>query len=126
MELGEEEIWAALGEQGLASLVRGFYSRVPDDPLLGPMYPGGDLAGAEQRLRDFLAFRIGGQQRYLETRGHPRLRMRHAPFPVDAAARDRWVELMGNSLDASDLPPELRERLRAFFEQVATFLVNRA
>ena len=125
-EFREDEVWAALGPEGTAALVRDFYARVPADPILGPMYPGGDFAGAEERLRDFLVFRIGGEARYLETRGHPRLRQRHAPFPVDDAARARWLELMNAALDARDLPEGPREGLRAFFEQVAAFLVNRA
>ncbi len=67
------------------------------------MYPRHDLKGAEERLRDFLIFRFGGPQRYLELRGHPRLRMRHAPFPIDQTARDRWIELMNNALAEASL-----------------------
>ncbi|HET9271168.1 MAG TPA: globin, partial [Vicinamibacterales bacterium] len=85
-----------------------------------------DLAGAEQRLRDFLVGRFGGPQRYVEQRGHPRLRMRHAPFPIGGEARDRWMELMGRALDEARLPADVTEYLREFLGQVATMMMNRA
>lgn len=121
----EHELYARIGEAGFERLVAGFYSRVRTDDLLAPLYPPDDWAGAEQRLRDFLVGRFGGPPRYIETRGHPRLRMRHAGFPVDQAARDRWMALMEESLASADLPLEETEFLRAFFAQVATFLINR-
>jgi hemoglobin len=114
-----------IGEDGFVRLVSGFYRQVPGDDILGPMYPAGDLAGAEERLRDFLIFRFGGPQRYLENRGHPRLRMRHNPFPIGGAARDRWVQLMDRALREASLPPEAEQVLREFFESTATFLINR-
>jgi hemoglobin len=89
------------------------------------MYPAHDLAGAEQRLRDFLIGRFGGPQRYIEQRGHPRLRMRHMPFAVDQAARQRWLQLMTNALDEVKLPLPVDALLREFFEGVSTMLVNR-
>ena len=85
----DEQVFASIGEEGFARLIRAFYAQVPDDPILGAMYPKDDLAGAEQRLRDFLIGRFGGPQRYVEQRGHPRLRMRHMPFAIDTAARNR-------------------------------------
>ena len=115
-----------IGEEGFARLIAAFYRRVPQDDILGPMYPREDLAGAEQRLRDFLIFRFGGPQRYIEERGHPRLRMRHARFPIGNAARDRWMELMNQALEEADLPPEAVEVLRPFFGGTATFLINQA
>ena len=69
-----------LGEEGIASMTGAFYKRVQRDELIGPMYPDSDWEGAEKRLRDFLIFRFGGSQRYVEERGHPRLRMRHVPL----------------------------------------------
>jgi hemoglobin len=122
--LREEEIYSAIGEDGFTRLVAAFYAQVPDDDILGPMYPRQDLAGAEQRLRDFLVFRFGGPSRYLEQRGHPRLRARHAPFPVDARARDRWVSLMDRALDRAMLPADAGAVLRGFHD-TATFLMNR-
>ncbi len=84
-----------------------------------------DLAGAEVRLRDFLVGRFGGPQRYIEQRGHPRLRARHAPFAIDQGARDRWIELMTRALDETALPAEADAVLRAFFHSTATFMINR-
>jgi len=123
--IDEAAVYAAIGEEGFARLVRGFYQQVPDDPVLGPMYPSHDLPGAEQRLRDFLIGRFGGPARYVEERGHPRLRMRHLPFAIDGEARNRWVALMDRALDDAELPPEAGALLRAFFHSTATFLRNR-
>jgi hemoglobin len=122
----EEDVYAQVGEEGFTRLVRGFYRQVPSDPILGPMYPADDLDGAETRLRDFLVGRFGGPPRYMETRGHPRLRMRHMPFAIDEAARDRWVQLMNRSLDTAELPAAVTLLLREFFGSVATFLRNRS
>jgi hemoglobin len=124
MEL-EHQLHARIGDDGFTRLVAGFYRRVRTDPLLGPLYPQDDWDGAEERLRDFLIGRFGGPQRYIEQRGHPRLRLRHAPFPVDRARRDRWVSLMEASLTEADLPADVTAYLRLFFDQVATFLLNR-
>jgi len=121
----ESEIYSVIGEEGFEKLIAAFYRQVPADAILGPLYPADDLEGAEQRLRDFLVGRFGGPQRYIEQRGHPRLRIRHAPFHIDQAARDRWVELMGRALDEVLLPPEAAQLLRAFFGTTATFLMNR-
>jgi hemoglobin len=123
--MNEEGIYHTIGEDGFHRLIRAFYAQVPDDPILGPMYPKEDLAGAEQRLRDFLIGRFGGPQRYIEQRGHPRLRMRHVPFAIDAAARNRWVMLMNRALDETKLPDDATELLREFFDGVATFMINR-
>jgi hemoglobin len=122
--MDDSEIYATIGEEGFTRLVAAFYRHVPADDILGPMYPPEDLAGAEQRLRDFLIGRFGGPMRYIEQRGHPRLRMRHAPFLIDAAARNRWVELMSRALDEVRLPREVDLLLRPFFEGVATMMIN--
>jgi hemoglobin len=124
-DLTEEQVYERIGEDGFARLVRAFYAQVPADDVLGPMYPAEDLAGAEQRLRDFLIGRFGGPPRYIEQRGHPRLRMRHMPFVVDEAARDRWVMLMGRALDQAALPEDVTALLREFFGAMATFLRNK-
>jgi len=122
----DQDVYGVIGEDGFARLVAAFYRRVPADEVLGPMYPKDDLHGAEERLRDFLIFRFGGPVRYLESRGHPRLRMRHAPFAIGQAARDRWIELMTAALEEARLPAEVEEHLRPFFDSVATFMINRA
>jgi hemoglobin len=117
-------IYALIGEEGFARLVTAFYRQVPDDDLLGPMYPEHDRESAEQRLRDFLIFRFGGPQRYIEQRGHPRLRARHLPFRINQAARDRWLQLMNNAFAGAHLPQEAEHELRSFFEQTSTFMIN--
>lgn len=125
MQIGELQIYERIGEEGFARLVRAFYAQVGTDDLLGPMYPPDDMAGAEERLRDFLVGRFGGPSRYIDRRGHPRLRQRHAPFAIDQAARDRWVALMDRALDGSHLPADVVATLRPFFVQTATFMMNR-
>jgi hemoglobin len=125
-QLTEEQVYAAVGDEGFARLVRAFYAQVPADDVLGPMYPPHDLAGAEQRLRDFLIGRFGGPPRYIEQRGHPRLRMRHAPFAIDVAARNRWVTLMDRALEQARLPDDATKLLREFFHSTATFMINRS
>jgi hemoglobin len=121
----EDQVFETVGEEGFARLIRAFYAQVPDDPVLGPMYPRDDLAGAEERLRDFLIGRFGGPSRYIERRGHPRLRMRHMPFAIDTAARNQWVTLMDRALDEVKLPDDVTQLLREFFHGVATFMINR-
>jgi hypothetical protein len=76
-------------------------------------------------VADFLIFRFGGPPRYIEQRGHPRLRLRHAPFHIDQRARDRWVALMEQALEQAAFPPPVTATLRQFFQEVATFLINR-
>ena len=124
-EIDEGEVYRLIGEDGFARLVRAFYAQVPSDPILGAMYPAHDLAGAEQRLRDFLIGRFGGPPRYIEARGHPRLRMRHAPFAIGKLARDRWLQLMNRALEEARFPGEVHSLLHDFFDATATFMLNR-
>ncbi len=119
-----EQIYSIVGEEGIARLIAAFYRQVPEDEILAPMYPEAKLSESEARLRDFLIFRFGGPTRYLERRGHPQLRMRHAPFPIDQRARDRWVALIDQALGQAAFPANVTEALRMFFHQVATFLIN--
>ena len=125
----ENEIIGAVGVDGFRRLVAAFYRRVPTDDILGPMYPADDLAGAEKRLADFLIYRFGGPQTYVEERGHPRLRMRHNPYVVDQAARDRWMKLMTEALAEVDqtnpIHPEAASFVMQFFDAMATFMINR-
>jgi hemoglobin len=120
----EAEVMKICGESGIRGMVGAFYRRVKTDDLLGPMYPENDLAGAEDRLAEFLLFRLGASTRYLETRGHPRLRMRHIPFRIGVAERDRWLELMAGAMDEARIPAAAREFLDPFFSQVADFMRN--
>jgi hemoglobin len=121
----EHEVFAAVGSEGFTRLIGAFYRQIPNDDVLGPLYRGRDLAAAEKRLRDFLIYRFGGPQQYIEERGHPRLRMRHAPFTIDQAARDRWMMLMTKALEETDLPEPAAQVLAAFFDSTATAMLNR-
>jgi hemoglobin len=123
--MDEMSLYGLIGEDGFARLVAAFYRQVPNDDILGKMYPPEELGPAEERLRDFLIGRFGGPQRYIERRGHPRLRARHMPFHIDSAARDRWMQLMGNAFAEAALPPEAEGFLREFLGQIATFMINR-
>lgn len=114
-----------LGEERLRALVAAFYRRVRADDLIGPMYPPDDWEGAEKRLADFLIYRLGGPQTYLQERGHPRLRGRHMPFSIGIAERDRWLDLMGASMREVEIPAEHAPLLGAFFAQIADFMRNR-
>ena len=122
----EIDVYNLIGEAGIAKLVAAFYRRVPRDEILGPMYPPNDLANAEQRLRDFMIYRLGGPQRYIEQRGHPRLRARHMPFKINQAARDRWMKLMSEAIAETAMPSEAEQFLRTFLEGMSTFLINQA
>jgi hemoglobin len=125
MDLLDTHLYGLIGDAGFERLVAAFYRRVPGDDVLGPMYPKHDLAGAEQRLRDFLVQRFGGPDRYSQRRGHPRLRMRHTPFAIDQHSRDRWISLMEEALAEARLPEESLAPLRRFFHDAATFMINR-
>lgn len=121
----EEDVWAEIGAEGFERIVAGFYRRVREDDLIGPMYPADDWEGAEKRLADFLKFRIGADETYLQERGHPRLRMRHMPFVIGEKERDRWLELMGAALVEEQVAEATARDLMAFFGQVADFMRNR-
>lgn len=116
------------GEPMFARIVHEFYRQIPDDPILGPMYPADDLSGAEDRLRWFLMQYWGGPQTFNEQRGHPRLRMRHMHFHINPAARERWLVLMGNAMDTvpdDELPEPARAAIWDHMIRVADMLVNR-
>jgi hemoglobin len=119
------DVYDIIGEEGIARLTAAFYQQVRDDDILAPMYPEDELLVSEDRLREFLIFRLGGPRSYVQQRGHPRLRMRHASFPIDQRARDRWVALMDHALDQAAFPADVTTALRTFFHEVATFLINR-
>jgi hemoglobin len=114
-----------LGEERLRRLVSAFYQRVREDDLIGRMYPPDDWEGAEKRLADFLIYRFGGPQTYIEERGHPRLRGRHMPFSIGVVERDRWLELMGAAMNEVAIPEAQAPIISSFFAQIADFMRNR-
>jgi hemoglobin len=112
------------GEPTFRKLVDEFYAGVAADPLLRPLYPDADLAPAAERLRLFLIQYWGGPGTYSAERGHPRLRMRHAPFRVGPAERDAWLRHMRRAVSSLDLPTEHETTLWQYLERAAFFMVN--
>jgi hemoglobin len=115
------------GRPFFVDLVDGFYTGVSADPVLRPMYPD-DLTEPRRHLAGFLTQYWGGPSTYSDERGHPRLRMRHAPFVIGEAERDAWLRHMLGSLDAvaasRDAPAAAVDRIRSYLTDVADFLVN--
>jgi hemoglobin len=107
-------------------LVAAFYAGVAEDPVLRPLYPEEDLGPAADRLRMFLEQYWGGPTTYGDQRGHPRLRMRHAPFAIGPAERDAWLRHMLAALDSLGLMPERDRELREYLVGAAHALTNRA
>lgn len=112
------------GEPTFRKLVEEFYAGVAGDPLLRPMYPEEDLGPAADRLRMFLVQYWGGPNTYSQLRGHPRLRMRHAPFTVGPRQRDAWLHHMRHAVDTLNLPAEQEATLWEYLERAAMFMVN--
>lgn len=112
------------GRDTIRTIVEVFYAGVATDEVLRPLYPEADLEPATERLTMFLEQYWGGPTTYSEQRGHPRLRMRHAPFAVTLQARDRWLRHFRAGLDAAELTPEQDERFWAYAQHAATFMVN--
>ena len=121
----EQTFYDAIGGHDTIKLiVDTFYDGVATDELLRPLYPEADLAPANERFRMFLEQYWGGPTTYSDQRGHPRLRMRHAPFAVTPDARDRWLVHFREGLDKAALPPHLDAQFWAYVEHAATFMVN--
>ena len=112
------------GEAFFSNLVSQFYAHVATDPLLRPMYPESDLKAAAERLQLFLEQYWGGPTTYQENRGHPRLRMRHAGFHINAAARDAWLNAMYLVVDEIEMDSALRAQLLGYLEMAANSMVN--
>ena len=115
---------AAGGHDTFVRLVDRFYAGVAEDPVLRPLYPGDDLSPAATHLRMFLEQYWGGPTTYSQQRGHPRLRMRHAPFKVTPEARDRWLAHMREAVDSLGLDTELDRVLWDYLERAAWSMVN--
>lgn len=107
-------------------MVAAFYRRVRVDDVIGTLYPPDDWEGAEKRLADFIVYRFGGPQTYIQERGHPRLRARHLPFAIGVVERDRWLDLMGAAMREAEIPADVAPVMGAFFAQVADMMRNRA
>ena len=112
------------GEPTFRKLVARFYEGVADDTLLRPLYPEEDLGPATERLTLFLMQYWGGPNTYSATRGHPRLRMRHAPYRVGPEERDAWLRHMRDAVDSLDLPEDQERTLWEYLERAAYFMVN--
>ncbi len=112
------------GEETFRRLVHRFYQGVADDPALRPLYPEEDLGPAEERLLLFLVQYWGGPSTYSQQRGHPRLRMRHAPFVIGEPEREAWLRHMRDAVDELDLPEQLEKMLWDYFTMAARSMVN--
>ncbi|GAA1161253.1 globin [Nesterenkonia sandarakina] len=112
------------GRKTFATIVEVFYDHVAEDEDFRAMYPEADLQPAKDRLLMFLEQYWGGPRTYQEQRGHPRLRMRHMPFAVDAQARDKWLEFMRAGVDAAELSPLHEQILWDYLERAAHSMVN--
>jgi hemoglobin len=115
------------GAKTFRTLVSRFYALVAEDEVLRPMYPEEDLTGAENRLRMFLEQYWGGPHTYSDQRGHPRLRMRHAPYRIGFIERDAWLRCMHTavaSIDSATLDDEHRRELLAYLNMAADSMVN--
>ena len=112
------------GEATFHRIVARFYEEVAKDELLRPLYPEEDLGPAEERLRLFLMQYWGGPHTYSDQRGHPRLRMRHAPFKIGPAERDAWLRCMRIAVDEAQLAPQHRDQLWQYLEMAANSMMN--
>lgn len=112
------------GSETFEHLVSHFYALVAVNPILRPMYPDEDFRAAAERLKYFLIQYWGGPHTYSEMRGHPRLRMRHAQFPIDTQARDAWISCMRSAVDELTIDDKDRKELWDYLEMAAQSLIN--
>jgi hemoglobin len=112
------------GKEFFSSLVKDFYQEIVTDPILKPMYPEDDIDGAIERLTLFLMQYWGGPTTYSDQRGHPRLRMRHAQFPIDFAAKDAWLKNMEIALGKQTISDENRTKLWNYLMMAADSMIN--
>ncbi|GAA2087896.1 globin [Aeromicrobium tamlense] len=121
----QETFYEAIGGRATIELIVDvFYQGVAQDEVLKPMYPEEDLGPAAERLTMFLEQYWGGPTEYSQRRGHPRLRMRHAPYAVTEDARDRWLKHFREGLDAARLDPEHDAQFWAYAQHAANFMIN--
>lgn len=123
--MAEQSIYEQVGgDETFQRLVDAFYARVERDPLLRPMFPA-DLEPGKQHQFLFLTQYFGGPPRYSVLRGHPRLRMRHVPFPIGPRERDAWLSHMLAAIDEVGIAEPARSAMRAYFEHASTAMINR-
>ncbi len=120
-----QSVYDMLGsEEPFRKLVDSFYAKIEGDAVLRPMFPD-NLEQSKRWQFLFLLQFFGGPKRYMQERGHPRLRMRHFPFPIDAQARDHWLQHMLAAIDDAGIPEPARSVMREYFERASAFLINR-
>ena len=112
------------GEATFARIADRFYNAVAADAFLSPMYPG-DWDESKRTLKLFLMQFFGGPDEYSQERGHPRLRMRHAPFSIGEAERDAWMQHMTAAIEAESFEPQIETVFLDYFARTATFLMNK-
>ena len=112
------------GYPTIARIVARFYAGVASDDYLRAIYPEDDMGPAQERFTLFLVQYWGGPTTYSDQRGHPRLRMRHAPFAVTPRAKEHWLTHFRAALDEADLPPELDAQFWDYVTHAAQFMVN--
>ncbi len=112
------------GHHTFVALVKRFYEGVRDDPPLRALYPEQDLGPGEIRFRMFLEQYWGGPTTYSDRRGHPRLRMRHAPFAVTPTAKEHWLRHFRDALDKAELTTEQYDQFWDYVTHAAQFMVN--
>lgn len=116
-------LYETLGPDAFWRVARAFYARIDVHPRLRAMFPA-DLEEPIRNQAEFLTQFFGGPQTYSDRKGHPRLRMRHAPFHIDLQARNDWVDTMRLALVDADIPPDAQVEMMRYFEHTATFMMN--
>jgi len=125
--LSQDTFYEKVGGQKIFSqLISHFYALVAVDPILRPMYPDSDLKAAALRLQMFLEQYWGGPTTYSEQRGHPRLRMRHAPFHISRVEHDAWINCMQQAVDDLKIDQDLKDQLWSYLTQAAAAMINAA
>jgi len=120
-----QSVYDMLGsEEPFRKLVDSFYAKIEGDAVLRPMFPD-NLEQSKRWQFLFLLQFFGGPKRYMQERGHPRLRMRHSPFPIDVQARDHWLQHMLAAIDDAGIAEPARSVMREYFERASAFLINR-
>lgn len=126
-EATEHTVYERLGgDAGVRGLTDRFYDIMDTLPEARPIREmhAPDLTEARQKFYEFLSGWLGGPQLYMQRRGHPRLRARHMPFPIDTSAARQWIMCMDQALIAEGVDPQLRLNLMMSFAKVADHMRN--